>query len=227
MTFTESNAIRTSFSFFTVEQRKVKKVAMRVKGLKPAGIGVKGFGKCQFLTNSNYRNKLVTDSAKLIRESPMNGWTDIRKAACSLIVLLFVLPLHRSLATPVLQTLHKFFPTNSAPQFPFGRLVEGCDGCFYGTTALGGSFSNGTVFKITSSGELTVLGSLLATNGLFARDGLMFGHDSNFYCTAVAGGETDNGTIFRVTTNGAVTRLLKTVGVTVSERCSRSLRTAR
>jgi hypothetical protein len=24
--------------------------------------------------------------------------------------------------TPQMQTLHKFFPTNSAPQFPFGRL---------------------------------------------------------------------------------------------------------
>ena len=44
---------------------------------------------------------------------------------------------------------------------PTGGLVQGADGSYYGMTNAGGSYNNyGTIFKITSAGELTVLRQL-------------------------------------------------------------------
>ena len=83
--------------------------------------------------------------------------------------------------TPQMQTLHKFFPTNSAPRFPFGRLAEGNDGSFYGTTLIGGSQNVGTVFKMTPSGAFTVLCSLCETNGAIPKGGVVFGSDGNLW----------------------------------------------
>jgi uncharacterized repeat protein (TIGR03803 family) len=49
----------------------------------------------------------------------------------------------------VLTTLYSFGPLNSNPSNPFGGLVEGNDGAFYGITAYSGaSAGRGTVFKL-------------------------------------------------------------------------------
>ena len=51
-------------------------------------------------------------------------------------------------------TLHSFACTDGCA--PYGGLVQGSDGNFYGTTRSGGTngFNYGTVFKITPSGSL-------------------------------------------------------------------------
>ena len=62
-------------------------------------------------------------------------------------------------AAGTLTTLHSFsgFPGDGAA--PVGGLVQGSDGNFYGTTASGGAFFQGTIFQMTSSGAITVLHS--------------------------------------------------------------------
>ncbi len=53
-------------------------------------------------------------------------------------------------------TVHKAF-ANPPPVNPYGSLVEGSDGNFYGMAYGGGLRGYGTVFKMTPAGELTVL----------------------------------------------------------------------
>ena len=50
-----------------------------------------------------------------------------------------------------LTVLHSFSGYPGEGAVPFAGLVQGTDGNFYGTTALGGANSEGTVFKLSSS----------------------------------------------------------------------------
>jgi uncharacterized repeat protein (TIGR03803 family) len=97
--------------------------------------------------------------------------------------------------------------TLASPQAP---LVEGSDGNFYGTTSGGGIGNAGVIFKMTSSGSVTVLHNLNGTtDGFGPLTGLVEGTDGNFYGTASVGGNTDEnclgagcGTVFQVTPSG-------------------------
>jgi uncharacterized repeat protein (TIGR03803 family) len=118
-------------------------------------------------------------------------------------------------------TLAIFDITNGAD--PFAGLVQGADGNFYGTTALGGSNVNctngcGTIYKITSAGTLTTLHSFDGTDGSSLQSGLVLAADGNFYGTAYAGGTMGGtacnfdsyvgcGTAFKITPSGALTTL--------------------
>lgn len=112
-----------------------------------------------------------------------------------------------------LATLYNFcsLPTCTDGYGPFGGLVQGPEGDFYGTTAQGGAAFPGTVFRISPSGTLTTLHSFCSetncTDGSVAYDGLLLGSDGNFYGTTWAGGLNDSGTIFRITPGGALTVL--------------------
>ena len=41
--------------------------------------------------------------------------------------------------------------------YPAAALLQGSDGNFYGTTAYGGAYGDGTVFRMTPDGKLTTL----------------------------------------------------------------------
>ncbi len=92
-------------------------------------------------------------------------------------------------------------------------LASGPDGNLYGTTKYGGSSYAGTVFKVTTSGVLTLLYSFTALVGNTNSDGnqsyagLTLGTDGSFYGTTYQGGSDGYGTAFRVTTNGVLTSL--------------------
>src|SRR4051812_15467032 len=58
------------------------------------------------------------------------------------------------------------------PQYPYGNLLEGTDGSFYGTTTGGGGSNLGTVFKVTTNGILTTVASFNNTNGAAPYAGL-------------------------------------------------------
>jgi uncharacterized repeat protein (TIGR03803 family) len=111
-----------------------------------------------------------------------------------------------SICGQTLQLLHSFQGLDG--KLPFGELVEGRDGNLYGTTLQGGVVNQGTVFRITKSGELTRLVSFNAYgNGGNPRGGLVLGIDGNLYGTTQGGGVSNLGTIFRIATNGSLATL--------------------
>ena len=76
-----------------------------------------------------------------------------------------------------LTTLATFNGTNGAD--PYASLVQGIDGNLYGTTLGKGAFQ-GTVFKVTTGGMLTVLGALGRTYPIAA---VVQGRNGNLYGT--------------------------------------------
>lgn len=105
--------------------------------------------------------------------------------------------------------LHWFSGGTADGEAPNGRLVQGSDGDFYGTTYAGGANGAGTVFKVSSAGVTTILHSFGTGAGAPAKPmaGLVRGRDNNFYGTTYGGGSSGNGTIFKVTPEGEVTVL--------------------
>jgi uncharacterized repeat protein (TIGR03803 family) len=90
---------------------------------------------------------------------------------------------------------------------PYGALLQGSDGNFYGTTAFGGSNSLGAIFKMTPGGAITPLFSFTGINdGAYPYAGLIQGADGNFYGTTAFGGTHDAGSIFKITAGGVITR---------------------
>ena len=104
-----------------------------------------------------------------------------------------------------LVTLFSFGGTNGV--FPFGGLLLGRDGNFYGTTIGIGRTNYGSVFRITPAGELTTLFFFQGTNGSNPYGRLAQGSDGNFYGTTLRGGEFGLGTVFTITSNGVLTTL--------------------
>jgi len=100
------------------------------------------------------------------------------------------------------------FGSGSDGVSPLAVLIQGTDGNFYGTTAIGGANNGGTVFKMTAPGVETVLWSFGGGgDGLNPYAGLMQATDANLYGTAYAGGANGAGTVFRVTPSGVETTL--------------------
>ncbi len=100
--------------------------------------------------------------------------------------------------------LHTFNGANG--QTPVGRLVEGSDGNFYGVTKEGGDSDCGTIFRITPSGDHTVLRSFSgAGDGCAPESGLTRGPESleTFYGVASLGGSSGVGTAYRFTPDGS------------------------
>jgi uncharacterized repeat protein (TIGR03803 family) len=117
-----------------------------------------------------------------------------------------------------LTTLWQFgsLPNDLDGKWPYGALVQGSDGNFYGTTTEGGTTTyngngDGTVFKISSAGTLTPLwqfGSLSSADSGFPADGgfpngLVQGSDGNFYGTTYGYGCE----VFQITPAGTLTVL--------------------
>lgn len=95
---------------------------------------------------------------------------------------------------------------------PYGGLVQGRDGNFYGTTYGGGMNSLGTVFQITRGGSLTNLYSFTGSGGSYPDAGLVLGSDGNFYGTTLAGGMRNYGTVFRISSSGSFSSLYSFTG---------------
>ena len=83
-------------------------------------------------------------------------------------------------------------------------LLQASDGSFYGTTYRGGSSGDGTVFKITPKGILTIVYNFDGTHGSNPDSLLIQGSDGNFYGTTSQGG-SNVGVVFKLTPRGALT----------------------
>jgi uncharacterized repeat protein (TIGR03803 family) len=86
---------------------------------------------------------------------------------------------------------------------PWGSVVEGPDGAFYGMTQTGGFSGAGVIFRATAEGSLSVVHAFdYGFSGAAPRGSLLLGHDGNFYGLTPLGGEYNRGTIFRVSPEG-------------------------
>jgi uncharacterized repeat protein (TIGR03803 family) len=91
---------------------------------------------------------------------------------------------------------------------PYGALIQGKDGFFYGMTYAGGSKGYGTIFKISSTGAFTLLRTLdKNVDGSHPIGDLLQGTDGNFYGMTYSGGAKGFGTIFKMTSAGMLTVL--------------------
>jgi uncharacterized repeat protein (TIGR03803 family) len=113
-----------------------------------------------------------------------------------------------------LTTLHSFSGSPSEGANPVAALVQGSDGNFYGTTALGGVHFKGTVFKVDAAGSLTTLHSFSGSpsEGTLPFAGLLQGNDGNFYGTTATGGAHFRGTVFEIDAAGSLTTLHSSSG---------------
>lgn len=111
----------------------------------------------------------------------------------------------------LLTTLYSFCTSRNCTDgiYPYAGLALGSDGNFYGTTYAGGTYSLGTVFKMTPNGNLANLHSFSGkpSDGSFPYGAVVQGSDGNYYGTTSSGGGKDQGTVFRMTSKGSVTTL--------------------
>jgi uncharacterized repeat protein (TIGR03803 family) len=107
--------------------------------------------------------------------------------------------------------------------YPFGGLVQGRDGNFYGTTTGGGNagavcngnLGCGVIFKITPAGKFTLLHTFNGALAKISEGGVPVGRlllaNGTFYGTTYSGGLVQNfanqGTIFAVSPSGGFTTL--------------------
>jgi uncharacterized repeat protein (TIGR03803 family) len=118
-----------------------------------------------------------------------------------------------------LTTLHTFCPNNVCTDGaqPYGGLVEGTDGNFYGTTytgGLGGANDAGTVFKMTPDGTLATLYNFCSVtvgsvckDGLYSKATLVQAVNGDLYGTTLQSGSKGSGTVFKLTPSGTLTTL--------------------
>jgi uncharacterized repeat protein (TIGR03803 family) len=83
--------------------------------------------------------------------------------------------------------------------YPMAGLVMDEAGNLYGTTREGGSFGFGTVFKLGTSGNETVLHSFTYSDGAYPYAGLVMDKAGNLYGTTNSGGTFGYGTVFKLT----------------------------
>jgi uncharacterized repeat protein (TIGR03803 family) len=104
------------------------------------------------------------------------------------------------------------FDTNLGA-YPIAGLIQGRDGNFYGTTAIGGTNGLGTIFELATNDTFALLVSFDSTNGASPYAGLMQASDGSLYGTTYQGGTNGGyGTIFRLATNGAFASLYSFTG---------------
>jgi uncharacterized repeat protein (TIGR03803 family) len=105
-------------------------------------------------------------------------------------------------------TLVNFNPSSGI--YPFSTLIQTSDGLLYGTALEGGDAFQGTIYKISAGGSLSVMHSFNGPDGSGPDAALIRGGDGNFYGTTEAGGTVDQGlygTVFKMSPAGAVTTL--------------------
>jgi uncharacterized repeat protein (TIGR03803 family) len=111
-----------------------------------------------------------------------------------------------------LTTLYNFCSQSGCTDgyLPGAPLVQATNGDLYGIASAGGADGNGTVFKITSGGNLTTLYSFCSQSGCpnaYVSGGLVQATNGNFYGATGFGGTNNSGTVFKITAGGKLTTL--------------------
>src|SRR5688500_2460999 len=100
-------------------------------------------------------------------------------------------------------------PDSADGEGPYGTLIRGADGAFYGVTrSCGGDCIScqGVIFRVTAADAHTMLHSFAGDDGSTQGE-LMVASDGNFYGVTESGGVNGGGTIYRMTPTGTFTVL--------------------
>jgi uncharacterized repeat protein (TIGR03803 family) len=99
--------------------------------------------------------------------------------------------------------------TSSIPGRSFDPLFLASDGNFYGTSVEGGTFNDGTVFRMSATGAFKIIYSFDGTHGAQPYGPVVQGSDGFLYGTTTAGGSIANaaGVVFKLSTGGKITVL--------------------
>jgi uncharacterized repeat protein (TIGR03803 family) len=139
----------------------------------------------------------------------MAGWKLARIGAMAVAIVALV-----SMDVPIAEpattytVLHNLGSAPRDPRWPYlDVFAQARDGNLYTTSSGGGANNQGTVFRLTPGGQVTVLHSFNANDGSQPYGGLTLGTDGSLYGTTIAGGPLGRGTIFKITTSGVFTLL--------------------
>jgi uncharacterized repeat protein (TIGR03803 family) len=100
--------------------------------------------------------------------------------------------------------LDNFLTGGPGPQWPGGPLLQGRDGDLYGDSYLGGATNNGSIWKTSPAGTVSVVHSFASGND--CQSGLTLGTDGNFYGSGLSNCAAP-GYIFKMTPAGVITIL--------------------
>ncbi|HEX4078612.1 MAG TPA: choice-of-anchor tandem repeat GloVer-containing protein [Rhizomicrobium sp.] len=120
-------------------------------------------------------------------------------------------------ARVTLKVLHSFGGNGDGAR-PYGSLIRDSEGNFYGTTSGGGASGYGTVFKLDTKGNETILVSFNGTNGKTPHSTLIQDAAGNLYGTTIFGGDLNClnglgcGVVFKIDTSGNETNLYTFTG---------------
>ncbi len=103
-------------------------------------------------------------------------------------------------------TLYSFKSPNGINNASNTGLTLGSDGNIYGEDAFSSS-GNGAIYKVTSSGDYTVVHAFNGTDGSVPIGRLALAGDGNLYGTTIGGGAYNHGTVFKITPAGLLTTI--------------------
>ena len=144
--------------------------------------------------------------------------------AASFLALFFAIGLQAQPSAPTVTQLFAFACDSTGKVCPDGEypnsLLQSADGNFYGTALVGGAgdaSDGGTVFKITASGQFTLLYTFEADpNGKYSNgdlpNSLVEGDDGFLYGTTLLGGANNTGLVFKISKTGTFRVLNDNVG---------------
>ena len=123
----------------------------------------------------------------------------------------------------VYTVLHDFGAPGDG-QKPHAGLIMDASGNLYGTTAFGGAYSEGTVFRIAPDGTYTVLYSFGVhtpnIDGLIPQAGLVMDADGNMFGTTSTGGTNNCGTVFRLDPSGSMSFIFSFASQQTTDGCN-------
>jgi uncharacterized repeat protein (TIGR03803 family) len=135
----------------------------------------------------------------------------LRMSIRALLLLLLCVGVAASASAQTFKTM--FFFDGTHGEDPGSQPIQGPDGNLYSTTFMGGTYNQGTIYRISPSGKLTTLHNFCAQSGCpdgAGAAGLTLAPDGNFYGETYDGGSTNGaGTIFKITPEGKLTTLYR------------------
>jgi uncharacterized repeat protein (TIGR03803 family) len=96
--------------------------------------------------------------------------------------------------------------SNGSPSAPFGSLVQGQDGNFYGLVAMSAT-TDGGMYSLTPRGQLATIYSFSSSSGTGPQSGPIQASNGTFYASLTDGAIGTSGTIVGITSSGQLSTL--------------------